>query len=47
MLVMLACRRLLADHEANQRDVMIAAGTLHNQVGELPPDEYDHSRLDV
>jgi hypothetical protein len=41
-LVLLTCRRLLADREAGDRDVMLAMTSLRDQVALLPDDSYDH-----
>ena len=41
-LVLLACRRLLADREAGDRDVMLAVTSLRDQVAQLPDDSYDY-----
>jgi|SRR5215470_12729808 len=41
-LVMLTARRLLADREADDTDLMIAVAQLREQVAQLPDDTYDH-----
>jgi len=44
-LVLLTCRRVLADREADERDIMITVTQLREDAGQLPPDDYDHSTL--
>ena len=41
-LVRQAMRRILADREADDRDVMAAVTTLRDQAAQLPDDAYDH-----
>jgi hypothetical protein len=45
--VMLTCRRVLADREADDRDIMITVTQLREQAGQLPPDDYDRSALNL
>jgi hypothetical protein len=42
-LVRRAIRRLLADREADDRDVMIVVCGLRNEAGQLSDDQYDHA----
>jgi hypothetical protein len=44
-LVLLACRKILADREIedDDRDVMITVISLRDQAASLPDDEYDHA----
>lgn len=44
-LVLLTCRRVLADREADERDIMITVTQLREDAGQLPPDDYDHGAL--
>ena len=44
--VMLACRRLLTDREADDLDVMQAVSMLRDMVGQLPADDYDHNPME-
>jgi hypothetical protein len=46
-LVMLSCRRVLTDREADDRDIMITVTQLREQAGQLPPDDYDHNALNL
>jgi hypothetical protein len=46
-LVLHACRRLLADREADDRDTMITVTRLREEAGQLPPDDYDHNALEL
>ena len=44
-LVLLACRKILADREveADDRDIMAAVLSLRDQAASLPDDQYDHA----
>jgi len=42
-LVRAAMRRILADREIDDRDIMIAVTSLRDQAAQLPDDSYDHS----
>jgi hypothetical protein len=44
-LVLLACRRILADREIEDdpRDVMLAVASLRDEAASLPDDQYDHA----
>lgn len=42
-LVRAAMRRILADRETDDRDIMIAVTSLRDQAAQLPDDSYDHS----
>jgi hypothetical protein len=42
-LVRQAMRRILADREAEDRDVMVIVTSLRDQVAQLPDDSYDHA----
>jgi hypothetical protein len=42
-LVRLAMRRLLADHEADDGDVMVMVAALRGEVGQLGDDACDHA----
>jgi len=44
-LVISACRRVLDDREAGDRDLLIAADTLRGQAADYPADGYDHNPL--
>jgi hypothetical protein len=46
-MVLLACRRVLADREleADDRDVMAAVFSLRSEAAQLPDDQYDHNPL--
>lgn len=44
-LVRQVMRRLLADREADDQDIMAAVTTLRDQAAQLPDDAYDHSPL--
>jgi len=46
-LVLLACRRILADREieADDRDVMAAVASLRSEAAQLADDQYDHHPL--
>jgi hypothetical protein len=44
-LVVSACRRVLDDREAEDRDLLIAADSLRDQAADYPPDGYDHNPL--
>jgi len=44
--VLLTCRRVLADREADERDIMITVTQLREEAGQLPPDDYDHSNVE-
>ena len=41
--VRLTCRRILADREADDRDIMAITGTLRDQAAQLGDDTYDHA----
>ncbi|MGC1283589.1 MAG: hypothetical protein WA895_11705 [Streptosporangiaceae bacterium] len=41
-LVRSAIRRLLAEREAEDRDVMLAAASLRDEAAQLGDDQYDH-----
>jgi hypothetical protein len=43
--VLLMCRRLLADREADDGDVMAAVAGLRDQAAQLRDDAYDHGSL--
>jgi hypothetical protein len=45
-LVLLTCGRVLADREADERDIMITVTQLREEAGQLPPDDYDHSKVE-
>jgi hypothetical protein len=38
--VLLACRRILADHEAEDQEIMVAVSTIREQSRQLPDDQY-------
>jgi hypothetical protein len=42
-LVLFACRRILADREADDDDLIIAADSLRNYAGDHPDDTYEHA----
>ena len=42
-LVRITCRRILADREADDRDVMAAVASLRDEAACLPDDQYDHT----
>ncbi len=42
-LARLSMRRLLADHEADYRDVIVVVAVLHNQAAQLSDDTYDRA----
>jgi hypothetical protein len=42
-LVLFAMRRVLADREADARDVMAVVTALRDQAAQMPGDTYDHS----
>ena len=42
-LVLFAMRRVLADREADDRDVMTIVTALRDQAAQMPGDTYDHS----
>jgi hypothetical protein len=44
--VLCPCNPLLADREADDRDVMIAVGTLHREMTQVPADDYDYNPLE-
>jgi hypothetical protein len=44
-LVMLMTRRVLADREADDVDLMIAVGQLRDQLADYPDSGYDHNPL--
>jgi len=41
-MVLFACRRVLADREADDHDLMIAADSMRNSASDYPDDIYDH-----
>ena len=42
-LVLFTCRRLLADREADDRDVMVSVTRLREESAQLADDSYDHA----
>ena len=43
-LVIAACGRILGDREAGDRDLLIAAEALRNEVADYPPEGYEYAR---
>jgi hypothetical protein len=41
-LVLAACGRILGDHEAGDRDLLMAAEALRYEAADYPPDNYVH-----
>lgn len=39
-------KRLLADREADDRDLMTEVGELRGEIQQLPADDYDHNALE-
>lgn len=44
--MLLTCRRVLADREADERDIVITVTQLGEEAGQLPPDDYDHGKVE-
>jgi hypothetical protein len=43
--VLFGCKRVLADHELDDRDLMAIAASLRDMITQLPADQYTHNSL--
>ena len=44
-LVLFGCKRVLADHELDDRDLMVLAASLRDMTAQLPADQYTPNSL--